>query len=466
MRRLKRNLWLIAPAAMLTAASVVFPAEASSGESSAGGSGIPADAKFACPMASHPDEAKPADRRPHFSGQPGQCPRCGMKLKPIDELDWAKAAKAAGGAEVGYTCPNHQTVLSKEPGECPRCGKPLKPFKVMYTCPNREHAAVIETSAGRCPKCGKKLAPFRGIWLDERMAAANVPPTTLPAGEAPYHCPIHPLVHSQSPGRCTICAHELAALTEAQAERAGEAQAGALPAGTEYVCPMQECRTFSAEPGKCPVCGMRLKPVEKVEWARRLSAASQSGEAAKGAFVCPMHPEATSTQPGTCPICEMQLVRSDQLKKPQTAPESVRRQVDYITEHYLAIQRLLAADSTTKLAQQALGVASASEGLLDRLDEAKLEHADKIKKAAESLRSAAVKMNSQDLSEARVQFVDLSRAAIDLLKQVRPEPQLWGELYIFHCPMSKGDWIQADREIRNPYYGFDMLKCGELRSTE
>jgi hypothetical protein len=28
--------------------------------------------------------------------------------------------------------------------------------------------------------------------------------------------------------------------------------------------------------------------------------------------------------------------------------------------------------------------------------------------------------------------------------------------------MVKKNWLQADKEIRNPYYGSSMLKCGEL----
>jgi Cu(I)/Ag(I) efflux system membrane fusion protein len=35
-----------------------------------------------------------------------------------------------------------------------------------------------------------------------------------------------------------------------------------------------------------------------------------------------------------------------------------------------------------------------------------------------------------------------------------------------HCPMAfnnKGaDWLQADNEIRNLYFGASMLKCGEV----
>lgn len=39
-------------------------------------------------------------------------------------------------------------------------------------------------------------------------------------------------------------------------------------------------------------------------------------------------------------------------------------------------------------------------------------------------------------------------------------------LYLQHCPMAnnaKGaSWLSAEQEIRNPYFGAAMLRCGEI----
>ena len=48
----------------------------------------------------------------------------------------------------------------------------------------------------------------------------------------------------------------------------------------------------------------------------------------------------------------------------------------------------------------------------------------------------------------------------------RPSREKYGKIYIFHCQMSKGDWLQASEDMKNPYYGFEMLKCGKLVGTE
>jgi len=370
---------------------------------------MPADARFACPMETHPDQTDPTKQGPYFSDQPGQCPRCGMKLKPIEDLPWARLADAAQGAKVAYTCPDHPHVFSETPGKCPRCGKTLQPFKVMYTCPNPEHSGLIDRSGGRCPRCGSNLVPFRGIWLTEDMAEANLPPTTQPAEQAAYHCPTHPLVHSDQPGACTICAGPL----------------------------------VKSEPSTQPT----TQPV------------------GTGEFLCPMHPQIRSPRPGLCPICAMQLVPKSHLKEPATAPARVNRQLSYITEHYLALHRLLASDSTKDVARHALAIAAAAEQMLKHIGDMNGPDRASIAKAVRDLRAAAVKINGTRISRDRIEFVRLSRAMKNLLDYVRPDKKRWPKLYIFRCPMTKGYWIQSGSDVANPYYGFKMLKCGNLKAT-
>jgi Cu(I)/Ag(I) efflux system membrane fusion protein/cobalt-zinc-cadmium efflux system membrane fusion protein len=113
--------------------------------------GIPEDARYACPMDRHPDETEPDKQGAYFSAEAGKCPSCGMSYKPLEELAWVKARRAAAGAEVAYTCPDHPHVFTKSADACPRCGKDMAPFKVMYTCPNAGHSSVISSGASNCP---------------------------------------------------------------------------------------------------------------------------------------------------------------------------------------------------------------------------------------------------------------------------------------------------------------------------
>lgn len=66
--------------------------------------------------------------------------------------------------DVYYTCPmeSHSDVAMGEPGDCPKCGMKLVPKKMegmKFTCPMEEHADVVEDRPGECPKCGMKLVP-------------------------------------------------------------------------------------------------------------------------------------------------------------------------------------------------------------------------------------------------------------------------------------------------------------------
>ncbi len=421
---------------------------------------IPIDAKYACPMEAHPNETDPTMQGPYFSAQPGKCPRCGMELKPMDELSWARLLQAAKGADVAYTCPDHQHVFSKTSGECPRCGHRLMPFKVMYTCPDPNHAGVISPTAENCPRCGRGLAAYRGVWLDESMADLNLPPSPGLAEAALYRCPLHPLVHSDKPGTCTICARPLESVH-------AEAKAGVvtIPSSAKYACPMQECRQFSDQPGECSVCGMNLKPIDEVDWARELRDRTQGED--RPEYVCPMHPEQVrSGDPGTCPICGMQLVHAATFSWPSKAPEHVAAQVDYLAEHYLELQSLLASDRIAEVARQALALLAASEELARHLDDPGVHESRKLRTATERLRAAALKITGENMEQDRAAFVGLSAAMSTLIEVVRPSRDRWPKLYIYHCTMSKGDWIQSGPEKRNPYYGFKMLTCGELKDVK
>jgi P-type Cu+ transporter len=70
----------------------------------------PAAAKYFCPMCPGAE-----------SGQPGDCPKCGMAL----ERNPAWVAPEAG--RVIYTCPMHPEVEQDHPGDCPKCGMALEP---------------------------------------------------------------------------------------------------------------------------------------------------------------------------------------------------------------------------------------------------------------------------------------------------------------------------------------------------
>ncbi len=72
---------------------------------------------------------------------------------------------------------------------------------------------------------------------------------------------------------------------------------------------------------------------------------------------------------------------------------------------------------------------------------------------------------SSDVNKQREAFSQLTASMETLLDGAIAS----GEIYKQYCPMAfegKGDsWFSNSKEIRNPYYGDKMLKCGRIEAT-
>ena len=74
-----------------------------------------------------------------------------------------------------------------------------------------------------------------------------------------------------------------------------------------------------------------------------------------------------------------------------------------------------------------------------------------------------------DLKSARKAFHPFSAATVALAQTLRRQDAKFAALKIFRCPMTKdafpdaprtADWIQLQPQIRNPWFGAEMLDCG------
>lgn len=92
---------------------------------------------------------------------------------------------------------------------------------------------------------------------------------------------------------------------------------------------------------------------------------------------------------------------------------------------------------------------------------------DQAKEQLSIVTENAEHLHHLPLEEARMQFKPISHAILQLATQIRGE----GNDRVFRhffCPMVKegeGDWLQFEERISNPYYGSQMLRCGELIRT-
>ena len=78
------------------------------------------------------------------------------------------------------------------------------------------------------------------------------------------------------------------------------------------------------------------------------------------------------------------------------------------------------------------------------------------------LKDATAISESKDIKKQRQYFVNLSNNMAALAKVVKFSSQ---PIYQAYCPMKKANWLSADKDIKNPYYGSEMLTCGKVVDT-
>lgn len=133
----------------------------------------------------------------------------------------------------------------------------------------------------------------------------------------------------------------------------------------------------------------------------------------------------------------------------RAANDALMQPVKSVYDHYLKIQTELAKDSLKGVDEHADAIAKAVKG-----DEMKMLSPD-VAKQAETLAKA------KDLKAARAAFKPLSASLIKYLTDHKAGKGTYHEAY---CPMVKASWLQAEKDIKNPYMGKEMLTCGTLKN--
>lgn len=209
-------------------------------------------------------------------------------------------------------------------------------------------------------------------------------------------------------------------------------------------------------------------------------------------FACSMHPEVTGKKGENCSKCGMELTEpvaqaksehnhndglhehkdTTKLKTNEAEKKVVEAEIakspfsiKEIVTNYLKIKNALTKDDakTAAIAGNSLFKVMAStktnaltpsqkKEYIDIVDDAK-EHAEHIGK------------NAGKIDHQREHFAILSKDINDLIKMFGTDQKLYQD----YCPMyndGKGAlWISETKEIKNPFYGSQMLTCGSLKKT-
>jgi Cu(I)/Ag(I) efflux system membrane fusion protein len=129
-----------------------------------------------------------------------------------------------------------------------------------------------------------------------------------------------------------------------------------------------------------------------------------------------------------------------------------------------ALAAALAADNLNEFNAQAARTHAATPAVLDAFaDESPW------RELVRPLDTVGHLPNADDLKSGRRSFHPLSAAVVALAQALRRNDTSFAALRIFRCPMTKdafpgaprtADWLQLKTEIRNPWFGAEMLDCG------
>ena len=120
-------------------------------------------------------------------------------------------------------------------------------------------------------------------------------------------------------------------------------------------------------------------------------------------------------------------------------------------EHYLHLKDALVASNNN----EAIGGANQLQKALKD-----------INGATAALEATSKIALTSDLKEQRKAFSALSNEMATLVKSSKLSA---GILYLEYCPMANSNkgayWLSNEKEIKNPYFGDKMLRCGSVKET-
>jgi hypothetical protein len=140
-----------------------------------------------------------------------------------------------------------------------------------------------------------------------------------------------------------------------------------------------------------------------------------------------------------------------------------------LLDAYNNLKNALVASDTAKASAAALVLRTAADSL--KVNEIKGDSTGVIKETAVSFTgaisgSAQALAAEKELINKRKEFEMIAESMWNLTRTVRYSGE---KLYWQFCPMAfdnKGaHWISKEREIKNPYFGNEMLNCGSVEDS-
>ncbi|GAA3509995.1 hypothetical protein GCM10022393_23760 [Aquimarina addita] len=144
------------------------------------------------------------------------------------------------------------------------------------------------------------------------------------------------------------------------------------------------------------------------------------------------------------------------LKLPEGFQHSL---VKILPTYFLLKEELLSADIA--------GVVDFSEKMERQMDALKTPDVGKAEKELvdKSIQVLKALVKNKSLKEQQLNFISLNEYLITLVKNI---DNIAHPLYVQKCPMvhtNGASWLSEEKEIRNPYFGGNMIACGSVIDT-
>ena len=276
--------------------------------------------------------------------------------------------------------------------------------------------------------------------------------------------PMHPQVIRDEPGDCPICGMKLVPTSRygyvdqpvAQPKSVTVPRSALLMAGEHSVVYVEtdpgrfELRNVTLGPilkNEAIILG-GLKPGEMVATSGNFLIDSQMQLAGKPSLIDPTR-FVTRLRNKPLDFESINIMRVD---------GSAGEKLEQLYESYFVVQKALAEDKVPT--EQA--VTTLSRLLDDLTHEASLT--EELRQLFTTIKNKAAHLHHLSIDDARKKFKPISHAVVTLATKIRGSSANQ-PFHHFFCPMVKegeGDWLQAEEQLSNPYYGSEMLRCGEL----
>ncbi|NNJ23957.1 efflux RND transporter periplasmic adaptor subunit [Alienimonas chondri] len=310
---------------------------------------------------------------------------------------------------------------------------------------------------------------------DLATAVVEVPAVPPPPGEPVYDpelamkyvSPMHPQIVRDEPGECPVCGMDLVPASELgfAESRTADRQVLTVPRDAVLRAGGHSVVYVETDPGRFELRDVELGPTANGRTVILGGVKAGEAVASGGNFLIDSQMQLAGNPSLIDPT--RAKPRTEPADGPLTLPDEpvlivegeTGAALDALFAAYFDVQTALAADEPPPA-----GAVRALAAAADRLDAADLASvADQIV----VIERHAAELRTDEIEAARVAFKPLSHAVLQLSAAVRG-PDSNAAFTHFFCPMVKGgggDWLQPGGlprdALRNPYWGAQMLKCGE-----